>query len=97
MVCPSCQGSLAVRPHEMDANGEIREGTLCCRNGDHNFPILQYVPRFVSSEYYAESLGFEWNLFPSTQLDYESASTERWRIYHQLREIQPGQVSQENI
>ena len=94
LICPHCHCDLVLRAGKTDANnGEIREGTLqCCGSVDHVFPIVEYVPRFVSSEYYAESFGFEWNLFSSTQLDYEPDSTERWQIYH-LREIRPGEQS----
>ena len=46
----------------------------------------------MGSEDYAESFGFEWNLFSSTQLDYESDLAERRKIYH-LRETRPGEQS----
>jgi SAM-dependent methyltransferase len=51
------------------AGGEIQAGRLECTTFRQTFPILRGIPRFVSSESYAASFGFEWNRFPTLQLD----------------------------
>jgi 2-polyprenyl-3-methyl-5-hydroxy-6-metoxy-1,4-benzoquinol methylase len=37
--------------------------------GDESYPIVRGIPRFVESEDYAASFGFQWNLYRETQLD----------------------------
>lgn len=39
------------------------------------FPIVNEIPRFVSSENYAGDFGKQWNRFPATQLDSHSGIT----------------------
>lgn len=39
-----------------------------CREGC-SFPIIDNIPRFVSSENYASSFGLQWNKYRTTQLD----------------------------
>jgi uncharacterized protein YbaR (Trm112 family) len=82
LICPQCQSSLALEATESDENSAVKQGTLACLENSHTYPIVDYVPRFVSSEYYAESFGFQWNEFASTQLDYEPTSEESRSIYH---------------
>jgi SAM-dependent methyltransferase len=36
------------------------------------YPVVQGIPRFVSSENYAAAFGAQWNMFPKTQLDSRS-------------------------
>jgi len=42
--------------------------SLTCEN-DHHFPVIRGIPRFVSSDGYAGSFSFEWNVHNNTQLD----------------------------
>ncbi|MEQ8228994.1 MAG: class I SAM-dependent methyltransferase [Rhodospirillales bacterium] len=56
----------------MIENGRIRSGQLVPRDGGASYPIVEYIPRFVSSENYAQNFGFEWNLHARTQYDSES-------------------------
>ncbi len=39
---------------------------------DTSYPVVGGIPRFVSSEAYAENFGIQWHLFPKTQLDSHS-------------------------
>ena len=52
-----------------EANGEVESGQLVTLDGTREYPILKGVPRFVPSENYAGSFGFQWNRFRRTQLD----------------------------
>ena len=49
--------------------GEIAEGSLACSSCHTTIPILQNIPRFVPSESYASSFGFQWNRFDRLQVD----------------------------
>ncbi len=42
--------------------------TLHDENGNR-FPIINHIPRFVDSKNYAESFGYQWNIFRKTQID----------------------------
>ena len=45
-------------------------------DSDNNiFPIINGIPRFVENDNYAESFGFQWNLFEETQIDKNSKTT----------------------
>jgi SAM-dependent methyltransferase len=62
LACPSCTSPL-VKGND----------TFTCGSG-HRFPIVDGVPRFVSSEHYARSFGYEWHRHAKTQLDSASGS-----------------------
>jgi SAM-dependent methyltransferase len=63
LACPACGSPLVTTTAEFS-----------CVVG-HHFPIVDGVPRFVSSEQYAESFGFEWHRHAKTQLDSASGTT----------------------
>jgi SAM-dependent methyltransferase len=50
-------------------NGIITEGKLTCTSCGRIFPIVRSIARFVPSEGYAHSFGYQWNYFDKTQLD----------------------------
>ena len=54
---------------EDSATGEIAEGTLECTHCQQTVPIVRNLPRFVPSESYADSFGFQWNRFDTIQVD----------------------------
>lgn len=39
------------------------------KSPDHEFPIVNGIPRFVDSDHYVKSFSFEWNTHNNTQLD----------------------------
>jgi SAM-dependent methyltransferase len=51
------------------ARETIEEGKLTCTSCGRVFPIVRSIARFVPSEDYAESFGYQWNYFDKTQLD----------------------------
>jgi SAM-dependent methyltransferase len=71
LVCASCAGSLGLR--QVDAqptlDGEIEQGELECAQCDATYPVVRFMPRFVPAENYAASFGFQWNKFPTLQVD----------------------------
>jgi SAM-dependent methyltransferase len=68
LCCPVCTGLFELHDSEETA-GEVVSGRLVCQSGQHCYPIMQGVPRFVGSENYASNFGFQWNQFRRTQLD----------------------------
>jgi 2-polyprenyl-3-methyl-5-hydroxy-6-metoxy-1,4-benzoquinol methylase len=50
-------------------NDRIKNGGLNCKVCNQTYPVVNYIPRFVSSKNYASSFGLQWNKFQKTQLD----------------------------
>lgn len=53
-------------------DGEVESGWLATPASEARYQIVNFVPRFVAAENYAENFGLEWNLFRRTQLDSHS-------------------------
>ncbi|HEV7764281.1 MAG TPA: methyltransferase domain-containing protein [Thermoanaerobaculia bacterium] len=70
LACPQCREAL--EPVDVAASDVIEEGALRCRGCGSRYPVVRGIPRFVPAENYASSFGFQWNLFPRTQLDSSS-------------------------
>ena len=68
LECPKCTGELRLKEEQRDGD-EIRSGSLICRTCGENFSIINSIPRFVTTEQYVSSFGFEWTKFSKTQLD----------------------------
>jgi 2-polyprenyl-3-methyl-5-hydroxy-6-metoxy-1,4-benzoquinol methylase len=69
---PHGQASFALDV-DVQESDEVLEGTL--RAGGAAWPIVRGIPRFVQTDDYARSFGFQWNRFPGTQLDSVSGLT----------------------
>ncbi len=57
--CPECAGELS-----------LDSGRFSCKKCGVDYPVVDGVARFVSSDNYATSFGFEWNKHARTQLDH---------------------------
>lgn len=57
LVCPACSTPLA-----------REDEALTCSNG-HRHEIVEGIPRFVPPSSYADSFGYQWRTFRTTQLD----------------------------
>ena len=70
-VCPKCGSMyrLSTVAQEGSACGEIIEGELECTGCRATIPIVRNIPRFVPSDSYAASFGFQWNRFDRLQVD----------------------------
>ncbi len=54
----------------VDKQGDkIKKGTLRCSKCDAQFPVVNYVPRFVPEKNYADSFGLQWTRHARTQYD----------------------------
>lgn len=72
--CPACHSDLAMA-EAREAAGEVENGHLVCQACGRRYPIVGFVPRFVSSENYASTFGWQWTRFRQTQLDSHSGTT----------------------
>jgi SAM-dependent methyltransferase len=70
-ACLKCGSAfrLASATSEDPATGEVADGVLDCTNCGTTVPIVRNLPRFVPSESYADSFGFQWNRFDTIQVD----------------------------
>lgn len=49
--------------------GEVKEGELRCGRCHLNYPIRNFIPRFVGDDNYARGFGFQWHQHARTQVD----------------------------
>lgn len=70
IVCPFCKKDFRLSVLEVGTtdSSEIKEGALSCSCG-REFPIREYIPRFVSGDSYAKNFSFEWKIHSRTYLD----------------------------
>lgn len=69
LVCPQCQGPLSCRATTVADGGDVVTGELACRACEAIYPVARGIPRFVPSENYASSFGYQWNRFRQEQID----------------------------
>jgi SAM-dependent methyltransferase len=74
LACPACKSDLNLTIQKKDS--EIIEGKLTCRNCHIDYPIQNYIPRFIHSDRYVQSFSMEWTLHANTQLDSFSGTNE---------------------
>lgn len=82
LVCPISGNKLELETFERDGN-EILEGSLLSPSGQR-YPICGGIPRFVSSEAYATTFGFEWNRHARIYFD----DKDKYRVYSTYSELQ---------
>ena len=70
-ACRKCEGGFRVDPlaSENNSTDEVIEGKIICTSCGAVVPIVRRLPRFVPSESYASSFGFQWNRFAKLQVD----------------------------
>lgn len=91
LKCPDCRGDLASFPGQ--AHEDAR---LVCQEG-HSFPVVRGVPRFVSSEAYADSFGVEWQRFPRVQLDSHNGTKISLTRFKQLTSLDPSELKGKKV
>lgn len=72
LVCPTCSGELEVG---VSVDEIIDKGSLECSSCGKVYPISNGIPRFVPSDNYASSFGYQWNLFRKEQIDSHNGTT----------------------
>ncbi len=68
LVCPDCSRPLTLHVKETEQN-EVKTGKLSCASCRKAYPIVNFIPRFVSSDQYVSNFSFEWGRHRTTQLD----------------------------
>lgn len=72
IVCPNCHNKLELIQVEK-IDGHIKQGELKCGHCSRSYPIVNFIPRFVSDEdNYAAGFGYQWNKHSCTQYDWYS-------------------------
>lgn len=67
LLCPECQApDLKLKEH-LCSYSEVKEGDLLCERCGRKYPIINYVPRFVRSDGYANSFSYQWRNFPENR------------------------------
>jgi ubiquinone/menaquinone biosynthesis C-methylase UbiE/uncharacterized protein YbaR (Trm112 family) len=67
--CPVTGSKLNLIVNE-ENDGRVKNGSLVCHsNTNIQYPIVNYIPRFVPKSNYADNFGFQWNKFSKTQFD----------------------------
>jgi len=68
LVCPRCKAELSLDVTQKQGE-KIISGNFRCAPCAAQYPIKAGIPRFVSSEAYTSSFGFEWKHWRRTQFD----------------------------
>ncbi len=74
LACPACHGALELTS-AAQVGERVRQGQLTCRACAVDYPVEQFIPRFVPRQNYADSFGWQWNKHRCTQLDQVIGST----------------------
>src|SRR5438876_804968 len=82
LVCPASCNKLELEIFERDGE-EILEGVLLSPLGQR-YPIRGGIPRFVSSEAYTDTFGFEWNRHARIYFD----GKDRYRIHSTYSQLE---------
>lgn len=75
LACPRCAGDLTCEARELGPDSDIVTGQLICRSCANQFPIRNSIPRFVDSDNYTASFGYQWNRFRLEQVDSQNGLT----------------------
>jgi ubiquinone/menaquinone biosynthesis C-methylase UbiE/uncharacterized protein YbaR (Trm112 family) len=93
--CPNCHGALDFLAKELVEKEEIITGSLGCLKCGKNWPIKSGIPRFVPSENYASSFGYQWNRFKRVQIDSMNGVAQSERRLHTESEWKKDWTSDE--
>ena len=79
LCCPACRLDLVLH-EDITKDKRVKEGRLICHSCGANYPITNYVPRFIDKQNYADSFGSQWNAFAKAQLDDQQTSESTLRF-----------------
>jgi SAM-dependent methyltransferase len=80
--CTSCGSQALTLISDKRSGHEIIQGSLLCQNCAASYRVTDGIPRFVSSENYSRSFGFQWDIHDKTQLDsYTGQSISEQRLF----------------
>ena len=67
-----------------------------CSRG-HTYPVVGGIPRFVASESYAESFGYEWTRHRQTQVDSKSGRTDSHDTFAEKTGLGPAELQNQLV
>jgi len=82
LVCPTSGNKVELDISEQDGD-EILEGSLVSPFGER-YPVCGGIPRFISSEKYTETFGFQWNKHTRIYFD----GKDKHRIYSSSNQLE---------
>ena len=80
LVCPKCKKEFELQK-EVVVNDKIKTGKFICNDCKKEYPIINFVPRFVDSEMYVESFGNEWTIFKNVKNSRPKMSKDEMKNY----------------
>lgn len=96
LVCPDCGNELDLKTDLMEGS-EIKEGSLSCSKCKREFPIRDFIPRFVDTDKYVDSFSFEWNTFYDVQMDILNNTDESDKTFRYKTGWKPEDLKNELI
>ena len=86
IACPDCKAELKLVAGRENDEGKIKQGTLQCIQCHMTYPIVNCIPRFVSSANYSDSFGFQWTKHARTQYDsYSGTHVSEMRFFRETK------------
>jgi SAM-dependent methyltransferase len=90
--CNHCSGGFEV-DSAAQGSDEITTGTLRCVSCHSSLPVHNSIPRFVGSEHYAGSFGYQWNKYADVQLDSRNGTTLSRDRFYSITEWKPADLA----
>jgi SAM-dependent methyltransferase len=86
LACPDCHAPLEIATVESESGGRIENGLLRCMDCQKTYPIIRFIPRFVSEDNYATTFGYQWTIHARTQYDsYNGTTISEMRFFNETK------------
>src|ERR1041384_3451329 len=72
LCCPHSRTALRLEKEKVSSNEMVESGVLVSATGDYRYPIIDFIPRFLTGERYAKSFGYEWKRWSRVQFESEN-------------------------
>ena len=96
LACPECGSNFKLQVYDVE-NKEIKSGRLICEKNLHNYKIINFIPRFVLSDEYADNFSFEWDKHKQTQFDSISGINESETMFRQKTGFDANKLSEKLV
>src|SRR5262249_20832549 len=86
LVCPQCKESLQFLSIAAEDTRGVCKALLGCHGCFAAYPVVGYIPRFVSGQNYASGFGLQWTYHARTQHDsYTGAAISETRFFEETK------------